>query len=156
MGQGVRMTTMRPHPALPSPPACGTPAVPPQLICEAVPESVRAARRFVRAAAAYQEPGTPEDALGTLELLASELATNGVRAARSAPVGASIRVVVDASWGRARVEVHDASPRLPYVRPASTLAERGRGMLLVERMAAAWGYSDHAEGKCVWAAVTWR
>lgn len=150
------MTNMRPHPALPSPPACGAPAVPPQLICEAVPESVRAARRFVRAAAAYQEPATPEDALGTLELLASELATNGIRhAARSAPPGASIRVVVDASWGRARVEVHDASPRLPYVRPTSTLAERGRGLLLVCRMAAAWGYVDRADGKCVWAAVTW-
>lgn len=104
-----------------------------------MPESVRAARRYVREAAAYQEPDTPEDALGTLELLASELATNAIRhGARMSP-GTSIRVVVDAKPGRTRVEVHDECPTLPYLRPASTLAERGRGLLLVSLMAAAWG-----------------
>ncbi|MGW9385419.1 ATP-binding protein [Streptomyces globisporus] len=146
---------MRPHPALPSPPHGGPPAVPPQLICEAVPQSVRAARRYVREAAAYQEPETPEDALSTLELLASELATNAVRhGARMGP-GASIRVVVDARPGRTRVEVHDACPTLPYIRPTSTLAERGRGLLLVSLLAAAWGCADRDGGKLVWAAVKW-
>lgn len=147
--------TMRPHPALPSPPGCASSAVPPQLICEAAPESVRVVRQYVREAASYQEPDTPEDALGTLELLASELATNAVRhGARMSP-GASIRVVVDARPGRTRVEVHDDCPTLPYIRPASSLAERGRGLLLVSLMAAAWGCADRQGGKLVWAAVKW-
>ncbi|MEU4178212.1 ATP-binding protein [Streptomyces sp. NPDC026589] len=128
--------------------------MPPQLILAAEPQSVRAARRFVREAASYQEPETPEGALGTLELLASELATNAVRyGARLA--GTSIRVVVDARPGRTRVEVHDECPTLPYIRPLSSLAERGRGLLLVSLMAAAWGAADRDGGKCVWAAVTW-
>lgn len=149
------MMTMRPHPALPSRPDCGSTAVPPQLICEAAPESVRAVRRYVREAASYQEPETPDDALGTLELLVSELATNAVRhGARMSP-SASIRVVVDARPGRARVEVHDECPTLPYIRPTSTLAERGRGLLLVSIIAAAWGCANREGGKLVWAVVTW-
>ncbi len=145
--------SMHPHRALP--PGGQRRFVPPQLICGAMPESVRAARRYVREAAAYQEPDTPEDALGTLELLASELATNAIRhGARMSP-GTSIRVVVDAKPGRTRVEVHDECTTLPYLRPASTLAERGRGLLLVSLMAAAWGCADRDGGKVVWAAVKW-
>lgn len=141
--------------ALPPAGADEPPSVPPQLILAAEPQSARAARRFVREAAAYQEPDTPEGALGTLELLASELATNALlHGVRSAP-GSSVRVVVDARPGRTRVEVHDACPTLPYIRPTSTLSERGRGLLLVSLMAAAWGSADRSTGKMVWAVVTW-
>ncbi|MFD3902957.1 ATP-binding protein [Streptomyces sp. CB04723] len=140
------------HRALP--PKEPTGPVPPQLVCAAEPESVRAARRFVREAAAYQRPETPEDALGTLELLASELATNAIVHGRPS-ADASIRVVVDARPGRTRIEVHDSCTRAPYVRPVSTLSERGRGLLLVRRLAASWGYVDRLDSKYVWTAVTW-
>ncbi|MGW4305062.1 ATP-binding protein [Streptomyces californicus] len=146
------MMSMHPHRALQ--PGGQAPPVPPQLICEAAPESVRAARRFVREAAAHQRPETPADALGTLELLASELATNAIVHGRPS-ADASIRVVVDAGPGRTRIEVHDSCTRVPYVRPVSTLSERGRGLLLVRRLAASWGYVDHLDSKYVWAAVTW-
>ncbi|MER7697051.1 ATP-binding protein [Streptomyces sp. NPDC096095] len=148
------MLPMRSRALLPLPPS-GPPAVPPQLICEAAPESVRVARRYVREAAAYQEPETPEGALGTLELLASELATNAVRHGARLSPGTSIRVVVDARPGRTRIEVHDGCPTLPHIRSTSTLSERGRGLLLVSLMAAAWGCADRPAGKIVWAVVTW-
>ncbi|MCI4045491.1 ATP-binding protein [Streptomyces sp. TRM75563] len=141
--------------ALPSPGGGQPPSVPPQLILAAEPQSARAARRFVREAAAYQEPDTPEKALGTLELLASELATNALLHGGRAAPGSSVRVVVDARPGRTRVEVHDACPTLPYIRPTSTMSERGRGLLLVSLMAAAWGSADRDTGKMVWAVVTW-
>ncbi|WP_430479296.1 ATP-binding protein [Streptomyces sp. P11-1] len=146
------MMTMRPH-ALPPAQSGGPPAVPPQLICDATPESVRSVRRYVREAVAYQEPGVTADALDTLVLLASELATNAVR--YGTEPGDSIRVVVDAGPGRCRIEAHDTSRRRPQVRPVSDERSRGRGLHLVELMAESWGAADREFGKIVWAVVTW-
>ncbi|AGK80388.1 putative regulatory protein, ATPase [Streptomyces microflavus DSM 40593] len=147
------MMTMRPHPALPSTQPCGPPAVPPQLICDATPESVRAVRHYVREAVAYQEPGVTADALDTLELLASELATNAVR--YGTEPGDSIRVVVDAGPGRCRIEVHDTRRKRPHVRPTSDERGRGRGLHLVSLLAESWGTAEREFGKIVWAVVTW-
>lgn len=144
---------MRPHPALPSAQPCGPPAVPPQLICDAMPESVRPVRQYVREAVAYQEPGATTDALDMLELLASELATNAVR--YGTEPGDSIRVVVDAEPGRCRLEVHDTRRKRPKVRPASDERGRGRGLHLVGLLAESWGAADREFGKIVWAVVTW-
>ncbi|MEU0102240.1 ATP-binding protein [Streptomyces sp. NPDC006267] len=146
------MLPMRSRALLPLPPS-GPPAVPPQLICDAVPESIRPARRYVREAVAYQEPGVTADALDALELLASELATNAVR--YGTEPGDSIRVVVDAGPGRCRVEVHDTRRKRPYVRPVSDERGRGRGLHLVGLLAESWGTADRAFGKIVWAVVTW-
>lgn len=144
--------TMRP-PALPPAQHCGPPAVPPQAIYSAEPVSVRPARRYVREAAVYQEPGITADALDTLELLASELVTNAI--VHGAAPGESVRVVVTAEPGRCRIEVHDPRRRLPRVRPASDARTRGRGLLLVGVLAARWGVADRPVGKAVWAVVTW-
>ncbi|MGK3093791.1 ATP-binding protein [Streptomyces sp. WAC01490] len=146
------MMTMRPRP-LPPVPCCGTPAVPPQLISDAVPESVRPVRLHVREAVAYQEPGVTAEALNTLELLASELATNAVR--YGTEPGDSIRVVVDAGPGRCRIEVHDTRRKRPHVRPASDERGRGRGLHLVGLLAESWGAAEREFGKIVWAVVTW-
>ncbi|MDT0432967.1 ATP-binding protein [Streptomyces salyersiae] len=147
------MMTMR-RPALPfTPPHCGPPAVPPQLICSAHAESVRPARRYVREAVAYQAPDTPADALDTLELLASELVTNAYR--YGSEPGDSLRVVVDAEQGRALVEVHDTRRKRPRVQPSSGERGRGRGLHLVELLAARWGTAERPMGKIVWVVVTW-
>ncbi|MEV6855778.1 ATP-binding protein [Streptomyces microflavus] len=149
------MTTMRPS-ALPSttpvPPRCTT-AVPPQAIYLADPESVRLARRYVREAAAYQEPSVAEDVLDTLELLASELVTNAVR--YGSEPGDSFKVTVATEPGRCRIELHDTRRRTPRLRPASDQRVRGRGLHLVEALASRWGVAERAFGKIVWVVVTW-
>lgn len=146
------MMIVRPAALLSAPP-CGPPAVPPQLICAAEPESVRPARHYVREAVAYQEPDAPADALDTLELLASELVTNAVR--YGSEPGDSLRVVVEAEPGRCRIEVHDTRRKRPHVRPASDDRGRGRGLHLVTLLAASWGTAERPMGKIVWAVVTW-
>lgn len=138
--------------ALPPAPS-SPPPLPSQMICTADPESVRPARRFVRAAAAYQEPTCPADILDTLELLASELITNAVR--YGSEPGDSLRVAVEAEPGRCRIEVHDTARRCPRLRPASDERGRGRGLHLVELLAARWGTADRPMGKIVWVVVTW-
>ncbi|MCX4963248.1 ATP-binding protein [Streptomyces sp. NBC_00654] len=127
--------------------------MPQQAIFSAEPESVRAARRYVREATACQEPFVTEDALGTLELVASELVTNAVR--YGTEPGDSLMVKVGAQPGSCRIEVHDTRRRRPRIRPASDERVRGRGMHLVEALAAQWGVDDREFGKIVWAVVVW-
>ncbi|MFF1349953.1 ATP-binding protein [Streptomyces sp. NPDC058322] len=146
------MTTARSR-ALPSIHSCGPPAVPPQAIYLSEPESVRPARRYVLQAAVHQEPSIPDDALDTLELLASELVTNAVRYGQEP--GDSLKVTVEASPGRCRVEVHDTRRRHPRARPVSSERARGRGLHLVQALAAQWGVAEKSFGKVVWVVVTW-
>ncbi|MDT0493355.1 ATP-binding protein [Streptomyces griseus] len=152
------MTTMRPSAlpstsSTPSVPPRRTSAVPPQAIYSAEPESVRPARRYVREAAAYQEPSIDEDVLDTLELLASELVTNAVR--YGSEPGDSFKVTVAAEPGKCRLEVHDTRRRAPRLRPPSDQRTRGRGLHLVEALASRWGVAERPFGKVVWAVVTW-
>ncbi|MGY3681492.1 ATP-binding protein [Streptomyces sp. TE33382] len=146
------MMTMRPH-ALPPIQPYRPPVVPQQAIYSAEPESVRAARRFVREAATYQEPSLVEDVLDTLELLASELVTNAVR--YGSEPGDSLKVTVAAEPGKCRVEVHDTRRRPPRLRPASDERVRGRGLHLIEALATRWGVAERPFGKIVWVVVTW-
>lgn len=78
-----------------------------------------------------------------IELLVSELVTNAVVHAAS-PVDVTIRHL----GNRTRVEVSDASVRLPQVCPATV--EHCRGMNIVDALAARWGAEGHAGGKTVW------
>jgi len=89
-----------------------------------------------------------------LELVASELVTNGVRASRAMGHDA-VRIWLVSDMGRVVVFVWDASSRLPA--PAADPgadAEDGRGLLLVEALSRRWGYFSHdGGGKVVWALV---
>ncbi|MEU3264390.1 ATP-binding protein [Streptomyces bacillaris] len=149
------MTTMGPSALLStsSVPPRRTSAVPRQAIYSAEPESVRPARRYVREAAAYQEPSIEEDVLDTLELLASELVTNAVR--YGSEPGDSFKVTVAAEPGKCRLEVHDTRRRAPRLRPPADQRTRGRGLHLVEALASRWGVAERPFGKVVWAVVTW-
>jgi anti-sigma regulatory factor (Ser/Thr protein kinase) len=106
--------------------------------------SARAARRFVTDTLARWECG---DLTETVELLTCELVTNVVLHARSA-VEVRIRRVADAL----RVEVADPSPDLPQTSGAvyADDAATGRGLVLVDALAAAWGVEPTADGKVVW------
>jgi anti-sigma regulatory factor (Ser/Thr protein kinase) len=54
-----------------------------------------------------------------------------------------------------RVEVEDHSPERPVVRPGHLDQVRGRGLILVDRLADEWGVADRPVlgGKCVWAVI---
>ncbi len=90
-----------------------------------------------------------EDVLDRLELLTSELATNAVRHA-----GSHFAVRASLRGDRLRVEVEDDDPRAPAPREAAAADTSGRGLLLVDTLAAAWGVEPGGAGgdagKTVW------
>ncbi|MFF3272408.1 PAS domain S-box protein [Streptomyces chrestomyceticus] len=106
------------------------------------PSSVPEGRRFLfRTLRAWGLIALADTAL----LLSSELLTNAVRHARG-PL--TLRV-----WYSARelgVEVVDGSTPRPRARLADTAEENGRGLMLVEALADAWGTRPGAVGKTVW------
>lgn len=108
---------------------------------EAVPE---ARRKIVELVRRWNVP-LPEETLADLELLSTELITNAVRHTES-----SCTVTVCWTGMRVRVEVTDVSPLRPHRRRSSPEAEGGRGLLLVESLATAWGSAPDPAGKVVW------
>jgi serine phosphatase RsbU (regulator of sigma subunit)/anti-sigma regulatory factor (Ser/Thr protein kinase) len=87
-----------------------------------------------------------------LELLISEVVTNALIHAGSA-VDVRLRRYAD----RVRVDVRDSDPHPPVVvavvdddRPVEGEAESGRGMLIVDAVASAWGSSPSGRGKTTW------
>jgi anti-sigma regulatory factor (Ser/Thr protein kinase) len=77
-------------------------------------------------------------------LLTSELATNAVIHART-PF--RLAVLLD---DRVTVEVWDASSEMPCMDHSGVDDERGRGLVLVEKLAANWGTRLEDHGKTVW------
>jgi anti-sigma regulatory factor (Ser/Thr protein kinase) len=104
--------------------------------------SARQARRYV--ADQLVALGYPE-AAPAAELLVSELVTNAVLHART-----PVQVGVEAHGASVRVTVADGSPRQPMRRRHSVDSGTGRGLMLVEQMAAAWGVELLDAGKVVW------
>ncbi|MGW1516306.1 ATP-binding SpoIIE family protein phosphatase [Streptomyces sp. NPDC001272] len=51
---------------------------------------------------------------------------------------------------RLRVEVADSSDELPHKRHPGEMASSGRGVLLMEMLADAWGVDPRGEGKSIW------
>ena len=87
-----------------------------------------------------------EAVLDDVKLLVSELVTNAVVHAGS-EVAVAVRLLPDA----VRIEVVDRSSATT-LRPSvpAESAESGRGLLLVETMASAWGVEPMDGGKAVW------
>lgn len=106
-------------------------------------ESPRAARRFVARAL---EQWNCAPAIDSVVLLVSEVVGNAIVHANSA-VQVAVRLKPDA----VRVEVTDSSDEALDPRPADADAESGRGLQLVEHLAARWGEKPLAVGgKVVW------
>ena len=107
------------------------------------PGSAAEARRHVASACSHLGREFHDVAV----LLASELVGNAVEHARSE----AIHLVVDQGEARFRVEVHDEVDDRPRPQQVDTLAPRGRGLMLVERLAAEWGVDPSpGGGKQVW------
>ena len=102
------------------------------------------ARRFV--GSALVEWGlAPDDVV----LVVSELAANAVRHARS-----GFEVSLRPLDGAVVVEVNDASPQMPWAGTPCSGAPGGRGLVIVNGLARAWGSRAGLDGgKTVWAEV---
>lgn len=81
-----------------------------------------------------------------LLLIVSELVTNAVRYGRP-----PVRVEVWADERSVTVAVIDGSSSRPQRRPASTDAESGRGLLLIDVLSVEHGVRPQDPGKAVWA-----
>ncbi|WP_323747380.1 ATP-binding protein [Catenulispora rubra] len=130
----------------------------------ALPTAPGVARAFV--AQASYVAGISQTTAETALLIVSELVTNGTRATGRVdgpPVPlpaenvAVLFVMVRAGDGTVRLDVWDRDPQRPVVQHAEDMDETGRGLLLVEALAAAWGvYTPRGagtSGKVVWAEV---
>lgn len=106
------------------------------------PSAPRQARRLLRTTLADWHL----DGLADLaELPASELVTNALLHA-----GTAIDFELSLRAGTLRVEVRDHAASLPVNRLHDREASVGRGLALVEALAARWGTRPSAEGKSVW------
>ena len=122
-----------------------------------------AARRFVRDTCwqwrleEVDDPNDPmarlwvEDLVDRAVLVASELVTNAVVHTQG-----PLRLRLESYKERLHVAVDDRSPRLLRlaVEPGDAQAEGGRGLLVVEQLASAWGWRPLPEGgKVIWAVL---
>jgi anti-sigma regulatory factor (Ser/Thr protein kinase) len=106
--------------------------------------SAAKARGFLAHALAHW--GADEQHCADAALIVSELATNAILHAKSAFAVSLGRVA-----GRVRVAVGDADPTLPRRPDLRVEAASGRGLLLVDAIAAKWGSTPANGGKLVWA-----
>lgn len=110
--------------------------------------AVRQARRFVESAVAASGIAGVESLADDAGLLVSELAANAVLHARS-----DFDIAVYEVHDGVRVSVRDRSQALPVLVAPSSTAMSGRGLALVQTLAAAWGAgASTADGavKSVW------
>jgi anti-sigma regulatory factor (Ser/Thr protein kinase) len=116
---------------------------------DGTPHAPAAARRFVRQVLGeWRLSHLAEDAV----LLTSELVTNAVVHAGGVTI---VRLGLDDHTLRVTVCDHIEAP--PVTRNAAPDADHGRGLALVEALAARWGV-DRAQppGKCVWLELSTR
>ncbi|GAA2270170.1 hypothetical protein GCM10010145_00620 [Streptomyces ruber] len=109
---------------------------------DATPAAVPAGRAFLTdTLTAWHLAGIADDAC----LLASEILTNAVCHAAG-----PIRLLLRRTEYDLTIEVTDRSPHLPQPRQINTADESGRGLALVDALAAAWGTRPAEDGKTVW------
>jgi DNA-binding NarL/FixJ family response regulator len=105
------------------------------------PASVRAARALVVEALGEEA----DDLLFSLELLTSEVVSNAVQHAGSAP-----RIEAHLGPDTVRVAVYDDDPGMPAHRHPDADRPGGRGLHLLDKVATRWGVEPVGSGKVVW------
>ncbi|MPY61669.1 SpoIIE family protein phosphatase [Streptomyces spongiae] len=110
------------------------------------PERVAGARKHVRE---LLHDWSCDDQVDSAVLLVSEAITNVL-----VHTDTDALLIAEVTGGpdqrRMRVEVTDTGDDLPHKRRPGELASSGRGLLLIELLADAWGVDPRGEGKSIW------
>ncbi|MFD0316214.1 ATP-binding SpoIIE family protein phosphatase [Streptomyces flavalbus] len=115
-------------------------------VAQAEPERIGVARQQLREL--LHDWASP-DQVDSAVLLLSEMLTN-VLVHTDTDALFTAEVLGGPGERRLRVEVTDASDDLPHKRRPGELASSGRGLMLVELLADAWGVDPRGEGKSTW------
>ncbi|MGW0776701.1 ATP-binding protein [Streptomyces sp. NPDC002835] len=123
------------------------------------PASVSAARRHVTDAVCEWGLEPDDEAVATVRLIVSELATNAVQHT----FGQSPTFTVDLRLERDEelcIGVTDSHPRWPRRLPAAVRQDNGRGMVIIRTLTAEYGgrmsvTPTEEGGKTVWIALPW-
>ncbi|MGV9557120.1 SpoIIE family protein phosphatase [Streptomyces sp. NPDC003522] len=115
-------------------------------IAQAEPERIAEARGQLRD---LLHDWPSEDQVDSSVLLVSEMLTN-VLVHTDADALLVAEVAGDPGERRIRIEVTDTSDSLPHKRRPGELASSGRGLVLTELLADAWGVTPRGEGKTIW------
>ncbi|MEU0161239.1 SpoIIE family protein phosphatase [Streptomyces sp. NPDC006261] len=115
-------------------------------IAQAEPERISVGRQLVRELLHdWKDPEQVDSAV----LMVSEMATN-VLVHTDGDALMLAEVSGERGDRRLRVEVADASDELPHKRRPGEMASSGRGLVLMEMLADAWGVDPRGEGKSIW------
>ncbi|MFI0817078.1 SpoIIE family protein phosphatase [Streptomyces sp. NPDC021098] len=115
-------------------------------LAQAEPERIAGARRQLRD---MLHDWTDPDQVESAVLLLSEMVTNVL-----VHTDGDALLVAEVSGRRGsrrlRLDVADGSDELPHRRRPGELASSGRGLMLIEMLADAWGVDPRGDGKCIW------
>ncbi|MFI7401540.1 SpoIIE family protein phosphatase [Streptomyces sp. NPDC049541] len=115
-------------------------------VAQAEPERVAVARQHLRE---LLHDWPSPDQVDSAVLLVSEMLTNVlVHTDADALLLAEVRG--ESGGRRMRITVTDTSDALPHKRRPGELASSGRGLMLIELLADAWGVDPQGEGKSIW------
>jgi len=118
----------------------------PRIVLAPDPSAAAIARQVVDDACRAWQLDHVRDAA---QLVITELVSNVVRHA-----GTNMEISLTVEPGALCLAVRDGSPSLPSPsRPASTMAETGRGLAVIRALAVAWGATPSGDGKVVWAVL---
>ncbi|MDF6043687.1 SpoIIE family protein phosphatase [Streptomyces sp. JH14] len=115
-------------------------------VAQAEPERIAAARQQLREL--LHDWSDPEQ-VDTAVLLISEITTN-VLLHTDGDALMVVEVGTDRGGRCLRVEVTDGSDELPHKRRPGEMASSGRGLVLMQLLADAWGVEPRGAGKSIW------
>ncbi|MFD4240115.1 SpoIIE family protein phosphatase [Streptomyces sp. NPDC058525] len=115
-------------------------------VAQAEPERIAGARRQIRE---LLHDWADEEQVDSAVLMVSEMVTN-VLMHTDGDALLVAEAVGELGERRLRVEVADGSDELPHKRHPGEMASSGRGVLLTEMLADAWGVDPRGEGKSIW------
>lgn len=115
-------------------------------VAQAEPERIAGARQQVRELLHDWNCG---DQVDSAVLLVSETLTN-VLVHTDADALLVAEMTGDGGKRRMRIEVTDTSDDLPHKRHPGELASSGRGLVLMDVLADAWGVDPRGDGKSIW------
>ncbi|MFG2641097.1 SpoIIE family protein phosphatase [Streptomyces sp. NPDC048370] len=116
-------------------------------VAQAEPERIAAARQHMRQ---LLHDWVDEDQVDSAVLMVSEMVTNVLIHTDGDALLIAEVTCSNGSRRRLRVEVADASDELPHKRHPGEMASSGRGLVLMEMLAHAWGVDPQGEGKSIW------